>query len=55
MDGILMLTYRDMTFCVTKDCKKPCQRYLTKEIQEQADKAGLPIAIADYNCEADED
>lgn len=46
-----MFTYRDMTFCNNRNCKKRCSRKLTKKIRKDAEALGMPIAIANYNCE----
>lgn len=35
-----MFTYKDMTFCTTKDCKNPCSRRLTDEIRNEAVRCG---------------
>ncbi len=45
-----MICYRDMTFCISEDCKNECGRQLTKEDREKADKIGLPIAVSKF-CE----
>ena len=46
----MVATYRDKTFCVNEKCTKKCSRYLTCEIQEQAEKFGLPLAVASFIC-----
>lgn len=48
-----MITYRDMTFCNNKECKKTnCPRMLTDEIIKQANEFGLPyLSVADFDCE----
>jgi hypothetical protein len=40
------MTYRDMTFCAGDGCTrfKTCFRALTNEVQEKAEKLGLPIS-----------
>lgn len=45
-----MITYRDMTFCVNKNCKKRCCRYLTEEIEKEAKEAGMLLAVAEMIC-----
>lgn len=45
-----MLTYRDTTFCVNAECTKKCSKYLTCEIQEQAQRFGIPLAVASFVC-----
>lgn len=54
-----MLTYRDMTFCVSPNCKNECERKLTAESVQSADlwwyeitgkDGGAPIASA-YFCD----
>lgn len=47
----MMFTYKDMTFCTTKDCKKPCSRRLTDEIRHEAVSRGEWLAMANFNCE----
>lgn len=46
-----MYTYRDMTFCINKDCEKECSRRLTPEIILQARKYKVAISYADFKCE----
>ena len=51
-----MLCYRDMTFCTNKECtNKECRRKLTEEICRQADEFGLPLCVADFNCEQEKE
>lgn len=45
-----MITYRDRTFCVNKECKKGCFRKLTPEIERAAEAFGLPIAVSEFIC-----
>ena len=45
-----MLTYKDTTFCVNENCKKPCRRKLTAAIEQEADVFGLPLAVAEFDC-----
>lgn len=45
-----MITYRDMTFCVNKNCKKRCSKYLTPEIEQAAIESALPISVAEMIC-----
>lgn len=45
-----MITYRDMTFCVNKECIKECKRRLTPQIEEEAKQFGLPLALAEFTC-----
>lgn len=47
----MMFTYKDMTFCTTKDCKKTCPRRLTDEIKNKAINRGEWLAMANFNCE----
>lgn len=46
----MTLVYKDMTFCVNKQCTKKCNRYLTCEIKAKAKAFGLPIAVASFIC-----
>mgnify|MGYP003436519072 CR=1 FL=1 len=46
----MTLVYKDMTFCVNKQCTKKCRRYLTCEIKAKAKAFGLPIAVASFIC-----
>lgn len=40
-----MICYRDMTFCsFYKECKNPCGRSLTEEVEKEADSAHLLIS-----------
>ena len=50
-----MITYRDRTYCVNKECKKECSTRLTPEIEENARLAGMPLAVAEYDCGKEED
>ena len=36
-----MYCYRDITFCVNKECLKECSIRLTKEIEKSAERAGM--------------
>lgn len=45
-----MIHYRDMTFCVNKECKKKCKKYLTPEIIQAAEAYGLPVAMSEFIC-----
>lgn len=45
-----MITYRDMTFCCNQQCKKRCSRFLTPEIEKQAEAYGLPVAMSNMIC-----
>lgn len=45
-----MITYRDMTFCVNEQCKKRCSKFLTPEIEKQAEEYGLPVAVSNMIC-----
>lgn len=40
------MTYRDMTFCAARSCKKfgPCFRSLTKEVEQRAERINAPIS-----------
>ena len=53
--GGKMFTYRDRTYCVNKECKKECSTRLTPEIEENARLAGMPLAVAEYDCGKEED
>lgn len=53
--GGKMFTYRDRTFCVNKECKKECLRRLTPKIEEDARLAGMPLAVAEYQCGKEDD
>lgn len=46
-----MITYKDMTFCVNKLCRKDCNRRLTPEINKEAEENGLWLAVAVFDCE----
>lgn len=50
-----MLTYRDRTFCINKECKKECNRRLTEQIEKEASEFGMYVAVANFNCEVDND
>ena len=43
-----MICYRDRTYCAQDTCAHAytCERYLTKEIEQDAKDFGLPVAIA---------
>jgi len=48
-----MICYRDMTFCVSKNCKNKCGRKLTEEVKQGAKiwwggKEGAPIAMSEF-------
>ena len=45
-----MLCYRDRTYCVNEDCKNPCSKKLTKEIEKEAAEFGLPVMVSWYIC-----
>ena len=49
-----MITYRDMTFCDNKNCKKDCYRKLTKEVCKKANEFGLPISVAIFDCDEED-
>jgi len=46
-----MMCFRDMTFCVSKNCKNKCNRKLTQEIKDAAERwwgnKDAPIAISE--------
>ena len=46
----MVLCYRDMTFCVSLNCKNKCGRKLTKEIKDAAEewwgKPNPPISVS---------
>ena len=44
-----MINYRDMTFCNAVCTTYKCFRRLTKEVNQQANEAGLPVSIADFS------
>lgn len=48
-----MLCYRDKTYCVNYKCKKKnkCKDYLTEQIKLDAERIGIPIAMANFDCE----
>lgn len=48
-----MYGYKDKTFCQSPHCKNDCGRQLTKEIQEGAQKAGMPLSLG-YFCDLPE-
>ena len=33
-----MLCYKDMTFCISKNCQNKCGRKLTEDIKQKADE-----------------
>lgn len=44
--------YRDMTFCITKDCaKEDCFRKLTPLDRKIIEEEDWLYVVADYNCE----
>lgn len=45
-----MITYKDKTFCVNKNCKNRCSRYLTEEIEKEAKQFGLPLVVTEMIC-----
>lgn len=45
-----MISYRDTTFCVNKQCKNRCHKFLTTEIMTAAKSYGLPIAVSEFIC-----
>ena len=51
-----MICYKDMTFCISKNCKNKCGRKLTEEIKQNAIKwwgsKEAPISMA-YFCDED--
>ena len=47
-----MLCYKDTTFCSSKVKKHTCEREITKEELEHAEKIGLPIAYGEF-CSVD--
>ena len=44
-----MLSYKDKTFCASKKHMKDCDRQITSEEKNEADKLNLPVAWA-YFC-----
>lgn len=50
---MMMLCYRDKTFCMANCKTVDCSRILTEEIRKKADDFGAPIAMADFSddCE----
>lgn len=50
-----MITYKDKTFCNNEKCSIKCDRRLTEEIIAEANSIGLPISVADFNCEENSD
>ena len=47
-----MICYKDTTFCSSKVKKHTCEREITKEELEHAEKIGLPIAYGEF-CKDD--
>lgn len=47
-----MYCYGDQTFCVSLACINKCNRKLTKEIEQEAIAAELPLSVA-YFCNED--
>jgi hypothetical protein len=48
--AILMLSYKDKTFCASPNCNNECGRKLFAEDKEKARIQGMPIASA-YFCD----
>lgn len=46
----MVITYRDITFCINQNCKKRCNRFLTPQIEQKAQEYGLPLAVAELIC-----
>ena len=44
-----MFSFRDKTYCASINCKNDCDRKITDELINEANKAGIPIAYA-YFC-----
>ena len=43
-----MICYRDRTYCVSRDCvNRNCDRRMTDEVQEKANKSCLPVSVED--------
>lgn len=53
----VMISYRDMTFCVANCNNEKCTRKLTDEIREEAvdwwGNSDAPIAVADFTNSCD--
>ena len=45
-----MIVYKDITFCINNNCSKKCRRFLTPQIEAEAQAYGLPIACAELIC-----
>ena len=45
-----MIVYRDMTFCAnSKRCSDTeCPRNITKKVEEDIERVGLPVCMADF-------
>ena len=43
-----MICYKDTTYCISKDCvNKSCNRRMTDEIQNKANKLCIPVSLSD--------
>ena len=45
-----MIKYKDMTFCVNKNCKNRYSVYLTEGIQKQAEECEVPAIVSEMIC-----
>ncbi len=43
-----MICYRDRTYC-DAPCSAECDRMVTPEVEQDAERVGLPLAIADLS------
>lgn len=47
---VVMMCYKDQTFCSSPNCKNECGRKITEEDLKTAEKLDLPISYTRY-CE----
>lgn len=45
--------YKDITWCVNKQCTKECDRRYTEEVAQEAKECGYLVCVSDFNCEDD--
>ena len=44
------MVYKDMTFCINKECTNRCSKFLTCEIEAKAKSFGIPLAVSSFIC-----
>lgn len=45
-----MICYKDTTFCVNRNCKNKCRKFLTPEIEQTAKHFKMHLAVTEYIC-----